>query len=160
MKSATRRSAGGAHLPEDLLTRLRDRLMVERANQAAQADRHRATVHELAGHWDFDSLLEREIAEVGAHRALQAVADIDRALTHLVDRTYGTCELCGSRIPDERLDAIPYARLCVECPGRQASPNPAGGPATAKARRPRRLASVVMTSPAEPPALITTAGTP
>jgi RNA polymerase-binding transcription factor len=29
--------------------------------------------------------------------------------------SYGRCERCGQEIPEERLDAVPYATLCVTC---------------------------------------------
>lgn len=39
--------------------------------------------------------------------------DVARALEKLGDGTYGTCEVCGEAIPDERLEAVPAARYCV-----------------------------------------------
>ncbi|MEZ5208484.1 MAG: TraR/DksA C4-type zinc finger protein [Acidimicrobiales bacterium] len=33
--------------------------------------------------------------------------DVDRALGKLDDGTYGSCEVCGATIPDERLAAMP-----------------------------------------------------
>jgi DnaK suppressor protein len=29
--------------------------------------------------------------------------------------TYGTCERCGRPIAEERLEAIPWALLCIDC---------------------------------------------
>lgn len=40
--------------------------------------------------------------------------DLARALEKLDSGTYGTCEVCGKPIPDERLEALPGARYCVE----------------------------------------------
>ena len=40
---------------------------------------------------------------------------VNRALTKMDLGTYGTCERCGSEIPIERLDALPWAILCVDC---------------------------------------------
>jgi DnaK suppressor protein len=40
---------------------------------------------------------------------------VNRALTKMDLGTYGTCERCGNEIPIERLDALPWAILCVEC---------------------------------------------
>ena len=40
--------------------------------------------------------------------------DVARALEKLDAGTYGTCEVCGNAIPDERLEAVPAARYCVE----------------------------------------------
>ena len=42
------------------------------------------------------------------------LADVEHALRRLDDGTYGTCEACGKRIPDDRLEAMPAARFCLE----------------------------------------------
>ncbi len=41
--------------------------------------------------------------------------EIDEALERIKDGSFGLCETCKKRIPKERLKAIPYARLCVNC---------------------------------------------
>jgi len=40
---------------------------------------------------------------------------IEAALERVEDGTYGHCEECGARIPKKRLNAIPYATMCVKC---------------------------------------------
>ncbi len=40
---------------------------------------------------------------------------IESSLERIEEGTYGTCEECGVRIPKNRLNAIPYAELCVRC---------------------------------------------
>lgn len=40
---------------------------------------------------------------------------IHDAIRRLVDGTYGECIDCGKQIGKGRLDAIPYAKLCIEC---------------------------------------------
>lgn len=57
---------------------------------------------------------------------------IEDALDRLTNGTYGTCQECMQAIPAPRLDAIPYARLCVECKSQQESSEGRG-----PARRPR-----------------------
>lgn len=47
---------------------------------------------------------------------LNAVED---ALRRLERGTYGLCEVCGRQISDARLEALPYATLCIECKTRQ-----------------------------------------
>ena len=55
---------------------------------------------------------------VGAANALAAtLADVERALAKIEEGTYGTCDRCGGPIPAERLEAIPWAALCVGCAG-------------------------------------------
>ena len=40
---------------------------------------------------------------------------LSQALASLEDGTYGTCENCGREISPERLEALPYATLCLPC---------------------------------------------
>ena len=40
---------------------------------------------------------------------------IETALERIEDGVYGHCEECGVKIPKTRLNAIPYATLCVKC---------------------------------------------
>jgi len=56
------------------------------------------------------------IHTTSAARALAAMLnDVRRALAKLAEGSYGTCDACGRAIPRERLDAIPWAVLCVAC---------------------------------------------
>jgi DnaK suppressor protein len=43
------------------------------------------------------------------------VVEIDQALERVAAGTYGRCGLCGNAIPDERLEAVPWAALCIPC---------------------------------------------
>ena len=58
-------------------------------------------------------LVEREVDESLGENAEQIVREIDRALGRIDGGTYGTCERCGKEIAAERLDAVPYATLCL-----------------------------------------------
>ena len=40
--------------------------------------------------------------------------EIDAALQRIEDGTYGVCEGCGKPIEEERLEAIPWTRLCID----------------------------------------------
>ena len=110
----------GTHQLTLPLPRLRALLLRELAAQAAHAAESRATMTSLTGQTDVDSVLERAVAEVSANRADEAVADVQHALNRLDSGTYGTCEACGAAIPAARLEAIPHARQCVDCPGQRA----------------------------------------
>lgn len=46
---------------------------------------------------------------------LETMREVDAALARMDDGSYGTCENCGKPIGDERLDARPVARLCLDC---------------------------------------------
>ena len=42
---------------------------------------------------------------------------IEMALERIEDGAYGQCDECGLKIPKTRLNALPYAPLCVKCAG-------------------------------------------
>ena len=42
------------------------------------------------------------------------LADVEHALQRLDQGTYGTCEACGKPIPDDRLEALPATRFCLD----------------------------------------------
>ncbi|MGH3103862.1 MAG: TraR/DksA family transcriptional regulator [Gaiellaceae bacterium] len=40
---------------------------------------------------------------------------IEGALERIEQGTYGMCVRCGNPIAEERLEALPYAELCIDC---------------------------------------------
>ncbi len=76
---------------------------------------------------DFTVSLERGFADGGRTTAergnLIALAgglrsnlrEVERALAKMERGTYGLCERCGDPIGLDRLEAIPWARLCITC---------------------------------------------
>ncbi len=63
----------------------------------------------------LDSDIAMQLAESGSSE----LAQIDEALRKIAEDTYGQCETCGGDIPWERLEAVPYATLCVGCKEQQ-----------------------------------------
>ena len=43
------------------------------------------------------------------------LAAIEKALRKIDEGTYGICERCAKPIAPERLEALPYAELCIDC---------------------------------------------
>lgn len=58
--------------------------------------------------------LMRELDGGLEENAEHLLAEIDDALRRIEASTYGTCEACGRSIGDERLHAVPWARLCID----------------------------------------------
>jgi RNA polymerase-binding protein DksA len=58
---------------------------------------------------------DRELDYTLEENAEHVLGDIDAALERIEDGTYGTCTNCGRQIPAERLEARPYATLCIDC---------------------------------------------
>ncbi|GHV74394.1 RNA polymerase-binding transcription factor DksA [Spirochaetia bacterium] len=59
--------------------------------------------------------IDRKTIEALGSQELKRLKLIDSALTRIQQGKYGLCVKCGKRIPQERLEAIPYALMCIEC---------------------------------------------
>jgi RNA polymerase-binding protein DksA len=109
--------------------RFRDALVDERRRVehalATLRDDHRGSlddeVEEVAATSDnhvaetASATLGREIDYTLGDNAEQVIAEIDAALQRIEDGTYGTCTNCGREIPVQRLEANPWASLCIDC---------------------------------------------
>ena len=62
---------------------------------------------------------ERGEAEALGGKLKETLADVEHALIKLDDGTYGACERCGQPIAMARLEAMPAARLCINCANRR-----------------------------------------
>ena len=58
---------------------------------------------------------DREINFILSDRERVKLKQIDDALERLDDGSYGVCESCGLEIGEERLEAMPFSRLCRDC---------------------------------------------
>jgi DnaK suppressor protein len=104
-----------------------------RTRLEAERERVAAVVEEL--HSENDGSMQDEVDEsvVDNHLAETASVTLDRemgysleenearllgaieaALQRIDNGTYGRCERCGNEIEPERLEAIPWATLCLE----------------------------------------------
>jgi len=59
--------------------------------------------------------LGREIDYTLGENSEQVLTEIDAALKRIEDGTYGTCVNCSGEIPLARLEAYPWASLCIDC---------------------------------------------
>jgi DnaK suppressor protein len=64
---------------------------------------------------DGTSLAVERLSQVAAHDRLQdMLADVVRAEQKLVDGSYGRCDVCGRPISAGRLEARPWATMCID----------------------------------------------
>jgi len=99
---------------------LRNRLLDRRNEILGRIHRLEAGLHELgereteieeeAQKSSISDLYER-LDEAGKNE----IRNIDRALAGISSGDYGICESCGDDIHFKRLEAIPWALLCVDC---------------------------------------------
>jgi RNA polymerase-binding protein DksA len=59
--------------------------------------------------------LDREIDYTLEENSTRMLAAIDAALGRIREGTYGTCTACGRAIAEPRLEAYPWASLCIDC---------------------------------------------
>ena len=104
------------------LLRLRENI-VRAAGDLAADDEGVGEINTAAGDQHLadhaSDLVDLELDQSLGENADNVVAEIDEALTRLDAGTYGTCSVCGATIPEERLDAVPYATLCLDDKRRQ-----------------------------------------
>jgi RNA polymerase-binding protein DksA len=121
-----------ADISPKTLDKLRRLLEEERETYVRQAHDLAAEAEALAsdrepGDTQFDEEsgegdtlnVERERDLALSASATQAVEEIDRALGRMDTGSYGICERCGKKIAVARLEALPFAALCIECKSRE-----------------------------------------
>jgi len=59
--------------------------------------------------------IDRKMIEVIGAQELKRLKLIESAITRIKQGKYGHCIKCGKRIPQDRLMAIPYALMCIDC---------------------------------------------
>jgi DnaK suppressor protein len=114
-----------AHLTDHIPTpthhfdALRSTLVAKREQLVATLGVAVAPVDGIAGsngETEHLSLAEqRDIEGVIDSMQRKALTEIDEALARIEAGTYGSCALCGTEIPRERLEIVPETAVCVRC---------------------------------------------
>lgn len=65
--------------------------------------------------------MEREKNLFYAQRDGRLLYHIDQALDRIDEESFGLCHVCKKPIGRERLEAVPHARLCIECKSKEES---------------------------------------
>ena len=82
----------------------------------ARQERDELVIEQLADPVDqVQSSNDRDMAVLRLNQDNRLWNEVRSALSKLDDGTFGICEDCAEEIPQRRLDAIPWARLCVGC---------------------------------------------
>lgn len=71
---------------------------------------------QLNEHWDDQAISYRQndMRKTLLGEARQSLIYVENALSRIENGTYGECEVCGEDIEIKRLQALPYATLCME----------------------------------------------
>ena len=108
--------------------RFRDALLEERRRvEAAIANLHEENPGSLSDETGDDSVYDNHLADTATvtydreldytleENSEHVLSAIDGALARIDEGTYGVCMSCGRPIAPERLEARPWATLCIEC---------------------------------------------
>ena len=71
---------------------------------------------DLNEHWEDQAIAYRQndMRKNLMVEAQQSLVYVENALSRIENGTYGECEVCGELIEPQRLQALPYATLCME----------------------------------------------
>ncbi len=113
------RSRGGGKVPfkkemRAILLEAKKKLLSELAMKVKNESN--ALKFEIGDIYDIaSSERERELTLMLGDRDRDKLHQIDMALEWLDEKDYGLCEECGEPIGENRLRALPFTRVCVEC---------------------------------------------
>ena len=94
----------------------RDGLRRDLAEHGADPDSGELAFDDDAGFADRSHSTEERSRLIAVVETLRSnLRDVDLALTKMSSGRFGACEQCGRPIAAERLEAIPWARLCIDC---------------------------------------------
>ena len=98
----------------DMLLHMRKELLEDVSQTVkAESDYLRFDVGDFYDHASSDR--DRELSLTLTDRERDKLRLIDEALRKIDDGSYGICESCGDEIGEDRLRAMPLAKLCLSC---------------------------------------------
>lgn len=118
--------ANGSHSPgfvqkqKQRLLDLRDELVDSMSGMTRDTIRNAPEGSEASGSGQHQGdagsdAYDRDFALSVLAKEQDALYEIEQALRRIQAGTYGICEISSKKIPQARLEAIPFARLTVEC---------------------------------------------
>lgn len=136
-KKAVRRESAGPAVSRAELTTFRKLLLrkkqtlvneIEHISRDTLSRSQRDATGELSGYTFHQADVatdnyDREFSLGLATAEQRIIWEIDEALGRIQDRTFGNCLSCGKRIARRRLQALPYARYCIDCQKKEEIPS-------------------------------------
>jgi DnaK suppressor protein len=95
---------------EDKRTELLARVRAARENETAEASENAADLGDRAL-----STVTRDLSYRLSTGERDILKRIDAALDRIDAKTYGECQHCSKQVQPGRLNAVPWARYCIDC---------------------------------------------
>ena len=100
----------------EALEEKRENLRKEIVEQGGDPDSDDAAIDVERGFADSAHSTAERARLLSVMKALRSnLRWVERAITKMDLGTYGVCERCGNPISVERLEALPWAILCIDC---------------------------------------------
>jgi DnaK suppressor protein len=109
-------------MEKSFIKRMKEKLLALKTeilqNLAAESEEFMELIHDkepkdLADIASDD--IDKKMLKTLEAQELKRLQLIDAALSRIQNDHYGKCLKCGKKIPEERIEAIPYAFLCIQC---------------------------------------------
>jgi RNA polymerase-binding transcription factor len=98
------------------LVEQRTQVRREIQEQGADPDSDEVSFVDDAGFSDRSHSTQERSRLISVVETLRSnLKDVERSLERIDAGTYGVCERCGRPIDPDRLDARPWALLCIDC---------------------------------------------
>jgi RNA polymerase-binding protein DksA len=109
-------------MEKDFTTKIKESLIEQKKEIIAQLMSTSSEFRTIVEYMDAKDSIDiasdendRTMLEAVGTKDLNRLKLIDSALTRIEQGKYGLCLKCGKKIPQARLEAIPYALMCIEC---------------------------------------------
>ena len=96
----------------NMLTRQVERLTKDAAESTAATENSKSPINSADNASDA---FEQDFAFLSIESEEELLRKIDRALLRIRENRYGECDECCKAINAERLEALPWATMCVKC---------------------------------------------
>ena len=105
-----------------ILEKMREQILEE-----LKDEKRKDSLRETSGEHSYSYHMADEGSACNEHEKSYIIASmegnllecLDEALDRIDEGSYGKCILCEKDINSKRLDALPYATLCIECKSEQ-----------------------------------------
>jgi RNA polymerase-binding protein DksA len=86
-------------------------------------EKRRESLRETSGEHSYSFHIADQGSDCNEHEKTYLIAslegdildELDEALDRIDEGSFGKCVFCGNEINEKRLDALPYAKLCLPC---------------------------------------------
>ena len=123
-------NSGGIFMNQKFIEKMKNELINQRntilESLSGQSDDMRELVKTVESGDEADvasDAIDRTLLTALGAQDAKRLQQIDSALDRIRQNKYGHCVVCGKDIPEERLQALPWTLMCINCASAQERKN-------------------------------------